>query len=52
LGDDFKEPEFCDRDKGELGEALGAGIDKLAAPVGLLEAGGVEKVLALRAEND
>jgi hypothetical protein len=42
LGDDFKEPEFRDRDEGELGGALGADIDELAASVGLLEAGGVE----------
>jgi hypothetical protein len=42
LGDDFKEPEFCDRDKGELSGAFGAGIDELGAPVGLLKAGGVE----------
>ena len=52
MGKDFKEPELCDRDKSELGGAFRAGIDELGAPVGLLEAGGVEQVFALRAEND
>ena len=50
MGDDFKEPEFSDRDESELGGALGAGIDELCAPVGLLDAGKGEQVLTLRAD--
>ena len=50
MGDDFKESEFHDRDKSEFGGALGAGIDELGTMVGSFIAGGVEQVLALRAD--